>query len=203
MIIEIDPERPRMRRLDRAVEALRRGEVIVYPTDTCYGLGCDIFNKKAIERIYQIKGVPKTTPFSFICPDLADISRYARVTDYAYRILKRFLPGPYTFILEGTRAVPKMMLTKRKTVGIRVPDHPIPRILCEGLGNPLLSTSVTVQGGEVLSEPWEIEAALGKLVPVIIDSGVIPAEPSSVVSLIDDEPQVLRHGKGDVSLFLG
>ncbi len=191
-----------MRRLDRAVEALRRGEVIVYPTDTCYGLGCDIFNKKAIERIYQIKGVPKTTPFSFICPDLADISRYARVTDYAYRILKRFLPGPYTFILEGTRAVPKMMLTKRKTVGIRVPDHPIPRILCEGLGNPLLSTSVSVQGGEVLSEPWEIEEVLGKLVPVIIDSGVIPAEPSSVVSLIDDEPQVLRHGKGDVSLFL-
>ena len=202
MLLEIDPLRPKTRRLEQAVEALRRGEVIVYPTDTCYGLGCDIFNKRAIERIYQIKQVPRSTPFSFICPDLAGISRFARVSDYAYRVLKRFLPGPYTFIMEGTRAVPKMMLTKRKTVGIRVPDHQICQMLSEMLGNPLLSTSATDHRGEVMAEPWEIADGLGRQVAAIIDSGVIPPEPSSVVSLIDDEPEVLREGKGDVSLFL-
>lgn len=201
VVMEIDPQRPKMRRLQQAVEVLRRGGVIVYPTDTCYGLGCDIFNKRAIEQVYRIKGVPRTTPFSFICPDLSDIARYARVSDYAYRVLRRFLPGPYTFVLEGTRAVPKMMLTKRRSVGIRVPDHSIPRLLCQGLGNPLLSTSASAAGGPILEEPWEMEEALGRQVELIIDSGVIPAEPSSVISLVDDQPVVLREGKGDCSLF--
>ncbi len=201
MLIEIDPERPKLRRLEKAADALRQGEVIIYPTDTCYGLGCDIFNKKAIERIYQIKQVPKTTPFSFICPDLSHISTYARVTDYAYRIMKRFLPGPYTFVLEGTRTVPKMMLTKRKTVGIRVPDHPICRLLAEMLGNPLISTSVSGPSGTIMSDPREMAEELGKQVAVIVDTGIIPPEPSSVISLISDQPEILREGKGDVSLF--
>ena len=202
MLVEMDPARPRPRAIRLVAEALLEGECVVYPTDTCYGLGADIFNKKAIEKAYRIKGVPRTTPFSFVCPDLRDISRYARVSDYAYRVMKRLLPGPYTFVLEGSRQVPKMMLTRRKTVGIRVPDHPIAIALARELGRPILSTSVSLQGGAVFADPREAAEALDGLVAYVIDSGIIPPEPSSVVSLIGDEPEVLREGKGPVDLFL-
>jgi len=183
-------------------EILRRGEIIVYPTDTCYGIGADIFNKKAIGRIYQIKGLHKSTPFSFVCANLRDISRYAFVTDYAYRILKRFLPGPYTFILEGSREVPKMMLTKRRTVGIRIPDHPVCKAIADALGNPLISTSAGIGNEPVWSDPKEINEVLGKRLAMVIDCGIIPAVPSSVISLVNDETLVLRKGKGDVSAFI-
>ncbi|NDY43132.1 threonylcarbamoyl-AMP synthase [Dissulfurirhabdus thermomarina] len=201
MRIEIDPERPRPRAVQQVVRALEAGGVVVYPTDTCYGLGADIFNKKAIERIYRLKGVPKTEPFSFVCADLREISRYARVTDLAYRILRRMLPGPYTFVLEGSRQVPKMMLTKRRTVGIRVPDHPICQAIAAALGRPLISTSATLAGSPIFEDPREAAEAYGKNVDIVVDSGLILPEPSSVVSLIGDEPEVLRAGKGDVSLF--
>ncbi len=201
MLLEIDPQRPRPRQIDLVAEALKRGEVIVYPTDTCYGIGADIFNKKAIKQIYQIKGLAKSTPFSFVCADLRDISRYAYVTDYAYRILRHFLPGPYTFILEGSREVPKMMLTKRRTVGIRIPAHPVCEAITKAQGNPLISTSASIRDGPIWSDPKEIARILGKRVAIVVDSGIIPAEPSSVISLIDDVPLVLRKGKGDVSIF--
>ncbi len=201
MIIEIEPERPQPRLIRKVAEILKNGGVVVYPTDTCYGIGADIFNKKAIERVYQIKRLPKTTPFSFVCSDLSDISRYAHVTDYAYRVLKRFLPGPYTFILEGSKQVPKMMLTRRRTVGIRIPDHPICLAIVKELGNPLLSTSASVADGPIWADPREIAHKIGKLVDVVVDSGLIHPEPSSVVSLVEDEPVVLRRGKGDVSIF--
>ncbi len=201
MIIEIDPERPRPRQIRQVAKVLEQGGVVVYPTDTCYGIGADIFNKKAIERVYQIKRQPKTTPFSFVCADLSDISRYAHVTDYAYRILKRFLPGPYTFILEGSRQVPKMMLAKRRTVGIRIPDHPICLAIVRELGNPLISASASVGDGPIWSDPREIARELGKQVDIVVDCGLIHPEPSSVVSLVDDEPVILRKGKGDVSIF--
>jgi len=200
MLIEIDPQRPRPRQIKQVADVIRRGGVVIYPTDTCYGLGADIFNKKAIEKICRIKGLPRNTPFSFVCSDLSDISRYARVSDYAYRILKRFLPGPYTFVLEGSRQVPKMMLTKRKTAGIRIPDHPVCMLLARELGNPIISTSASV-GDEIISDPREIKNSLGRHVDVVVDSGIIPPRPSSVVSLVGDEPEVIREGQGDCSLF--
>ncbi len=200
MRIEIDPSRPKPNQITRVVHALKAGEVIIYPTDTCYGFGADIFNKKAIEKVYQLKGKPKNRPFSFVCSDLKDISRYARVTDMAYRILKRYLPGPYTFILEGSREVPKMMLTKRKTAGIRIPDHPVCMEIVKALGNPVISTTVKREG-EPLSDPREMAEIFGKQVAVVVDSGIITPEPSSVISLIDDEPEIIRKGKGEVGDF--
>jgi tRNA threonylcarbamoyl adenosine modification protein (Sua5/YciO/YrdC/YwlC family) len=200
MIVEIDPKRPKPKQIRQVVEALKRGDVIIYPTDTCYGFGADIFNKRAIEKVYQIKGIGKSQPFSFVCSDLSDISRYARVTDMAYRILKRYLPGPYTFVLEGSRQVPKMMLTKRKTAGIRIPDHPVCLEIVRELGNPIISTTVS-RGDEVLSDPRQMAKLFGKQVAVIVDSGIILPEPSSVISLIDDEPVILRRGKGECGDF--
>ena len=201
MILEINPVNPPQRKIQQVVTLLQRGGVIAYPTDTIYGIGCDIMNKKAIERIYQIKQRPKHQPFSFICADLKSISQYAKVTNYAYKTLRRLLPGPYTFILEGSNQVPKMMLTKRKTAGIRLPDHPICMALITALGNPILSTSAASSEDALLSEAWRIEEHFGKQLDLIIDGGPVPGNPSSVISLIDDEPQVLRKGLGDVTLF--
>lgn len=200
MILEIDPLRPNPRKIARIVEALRKGQVVIYPTDTCYGMGADIYNKKALEKIYQIKGIPKNRPFSFICADLSDISKYARVTDFAYRILKRFLPGPYTFILEGSKQVPKMMLTRRKTAGIRIPDQPVCLEIVRLLGNPVISTTASVRD-ETFSDPREMAKRFGKQVAVIADSGIIVPEPSSVISLVNDEPEILRKGKGSCEAF--
>jgi len=199
VLLEINPINPPERKINQVVELLRDGGVIAYPTDTIYGIGCDIMNKKAIERVYQIKQRPKNKPFSFICSDLKNISQYAKVSNYAYKTMRRLLPGPFTFILEGSNLVPKMMLTKRKTVGIRVPNHPICMALINALGNPILSTSAATEEGELFGEPWLIESHFGKLLDLIIDGGPVPGEPSSVVSLIGDEPEILRKALGDVS----
>ncbi|MBU2430047.1 MAG: threonylcarbamoyl-AMP synthase, partial [Proteobacteria bacterium] len=125
MLLKINPDNPQERQINIAVDLIRQGGIVAYPTDTFYGIGCDIMNKKAIERVYAIKQRDKTKPFSFICPDLKDISQYAKVSNFAYRNMKRLLPGPYTFILSGSKLVPKIMLTKRKTAGIRVPNNNI------------------------------------------------------------------------------
>jgi tRNA threonylcarbamoyl adenosine modification protein (Sua5/YciO/YrdC/YwlC family) len=201
VLIEINPINPQQRLIDRVVEILRRGGVIAYPTDTIYGIGCDIMNKKAIERVYQIKQRPKNKPFSFLCSDLKNISHYAKVTNYAYKTMRRLLPGPYTFILEGSNEVPKMMLTKRKTAGIRVPNNPICLAMITSLGNPILSTTAAIGEAQTLNEPWLIDAHFGKQLDAVIDGGPVPGEPSSVVSLINDDPQVLRQGFGDVDIF--
>ena len=202
MILEINPQNPQMRLIRRVVEVLRDGGVVAYPTDTVYGLGCDIFHKRAIKRIQQIKGKPARKPFSFICPGLAELSRYARVTNYAYKTLRRLLPGPYTFILEGTREVPKIMLTRQKTVGIRVPDHPICLALVQELGHPIITTSAADQEGNAFRAAWEIEEALGSRLDLVIDGGPVPGEPSSVVSLVGDIPEVIRQGAGPVDEFI-
>jgi tRNA threonylcarbamoyl adenosine modification protein (Sua5/YciO/YrdC/YwlC family) len=202
MILEINAQNPQKRLIRRAVEILRNGGIIAYPTDTYYGIGCDIFNKTAIERVYQIKRRPKHKPFSFICSDFKNISRYAQVTNYAFKNMKRLLPGPYTFILEGSRLVPKIMLTKRKTAGIRVPDHAICQAMVQELGNPILSTSATDPDGVVLESLVEIEEHLGHALDLIIDGGPVVSKPSSVVSLIDDVPEIIREGQGDVGVFL-
>ncbi len=201
MLIHINPENPQPRLIDQSIRVLRDGGIIAYPTDTFYGIGCDIMNKKAIERIYWLKQRDPKQPFSFICSDLKNISQYAKVSNYAYKTMKRMLPGPYTFILEGSKMVPKMMLTKRKTAGIRVPNHPICIHLVEKLGNPIISTSASLPDGEILNDPSFIHDHFGVNIDLVIDGGPVPGEPSSVISLINDEPEILREGLGDVQSF--
>jgi tRNA threonylcarbamoyl adenosine modification protein (Sua5/YciO/YrdC/YwlC family) len=202
MLIAINNRNPQLRLIRKAVEIIREGGIVIYPTDTVYGIGCDLFNKKGIERIYEIKRRDRRKPLSFVCADLKDISRYARVADKAYKIMRRLLPGPYTFILEASRIVPKTILPKRKTTGIRVPDNKICLALAAELGSPIISSSVKDQEGELLSDPRIIAELFGKRVDVIIDGGIIAAKPSSVISIINEEIEILREGKGDISAFL-
>lgn len=201
VMLFVHPQTPQARHILRATDCLRDGGVVVYPTDTVYGLGCDITSKHAVERIIRIKGRDPKKPMSFVCADLTHISRYARVSNVAYRILKRFLPGPYTFILEASSEVPKLLLTKQKTVGIRIPAHPVSGALVRELGNPILSTSANASGADPLNVPAEIQEVLGKQVDLILDSGILAQVPSTVVSLVHDRVQVLREGAGDASFF--
>jgi len=202
MLFTIHSDNPQMRLIRKAADVLRDGGIIIYPTDTVYGIGCDLFNKRAIEKIYEIKQRSPKQPFSFVCSDLSDISNYAIVTNYAYKIMRHMLPGPYTFILGASRIVPKILLPKRKTVGIRVPDNRICLTLVQELGHPIISTSVITGNGEIMVDPSDMEDAYRHRVDLVIDGGVVGDELSSVVSLIDDEPEVMREGKGDVGAFL-
>jgi tRNA threonylcarbamoyl adenosine modification protein (Sua5/YciO/YrdC/YwlC family) len=201
MLISINPLNPQMRLIGQVVEILRRGGVIAYPTDTYYGIGCDIMNKKAIQRVYGIKQRRASKPFSFICSDLKNISDYAKVSNYAYKTMRRLLPGPYTFILEGSKLVPKTMLTKRKTAGIRVPENRICIDMVRELGNPILTTSAQFPDETPLPDPSLIHDYLGSRIDIVIDGGPVPNSPSSVISLIDDIPEIIRRGMGDVSSF--
>lgn len=202
MILEINPKHPEPRKIKKVVEVLANGGVIAYPTDTFYGIGCDLLNKGSIEKIYQLKRRSHQQPFSFICSDLKNISEYAQVTNYAYKTMKRLLPGPYTFILEGSRLVPKIMLTKRQTVGIRVPDNPICLAIVQELGHPVISTSATdPETSAILSTPREIQDKIGHALSLTVDGGNVPGVASSIISLIDDTPEVLREGAGDISAF--
>jgi tRNA threonylcarbamoyl adenosine modification protein (Sua5/YciO/YrdC/YwlC family) len=202
MLIAINSQNPQMRLIKKAADILRNGGIIIYPTDTVYGLGCDLYNKKGIEKIYRIKKRNEKQPFSFVCADLKDISRYARVSDYAYKTMKRLLPGPYTFILEASRLVPKIILPKRLTTGIRVPDNSICQALIGELGQPIISTSVKNEAGEIMTDPVEIEKKFRHCVDLVIDGGILAAGQSSVVSLVDDRVEVIRVGKGDVSALI-
>ena len=201
MLININPQNPQPRLIPKVADALIEGATIAYPTDTYYGIGCDIMNRKAISKIYRLKQRSQKKPFSFICSDLKNISQYAKVSNYAYKTMKRLLPGPYTFVLEGSKLVPKMMLTAQKTAGIRVPNHPICLALVKQLGRPIISTSATLSDGEILSDPYKIFDVLGAQIDIVIDGGPVPGLPSSVVSLIGDIPDVIRVGRGDVSIF--
>ena len=201
MLLKINPDNPQQRLLDRVVDLLKAGGIIAYPTDTYYGIGCDIMNKKSIEKIYQLRQRNKNKPFSFICSDLKNISDYAKVSNYVYKTMKRLLPGPYTFVLAGSKLVPKIMLTKRKTAGIRVPAHNICLQLVQQLGNPILSTSAKTPDGDQFFDPSLIHDYYGKQLDAVIDSGPVPGQPSSVISLIDDIPEIIREGIGDISPF--
>ncbi|MFP4446466.1 MAG: L-threonylcarbamoyladenylate synthase [Desulfosudaceae bacterium] len=201
MILKINPHNPQPRLIQKAVAILRDGGIIAYPTDTFYGIGCDITQKKSVEKIYQMKQRTKAKPFSFICNDLKNISYYAKVSNYAYKTMKRLLPGPYTFILEGSRPLPKIMVSKRKTAGIRVPDHRICLELVRELGNPIISTTATSPDKTVLDDPTFIEEHYHQQVEAVIDGGPVPSRPSSVISLINDEPEIIREGLGDISIF--
>ncbi len=201
MIIKINSDNPPERLLRKAVEALTGGGLIAYPTDTCYAIGCDLYNLKGIGRIYHLKRRPSSKPFSFICRDLKNISEYARVGNSAYKVMKRLLPGPFTFVLEASRQVPKILQTRRRTVGIRVPDHPTALGLVGLLGHPIITTSASLPDSPVESDPYEIEAKFKPHLDLVIDGGLILPEPSSIISFLDDVPEVLREGKGDVSAF--
>ncbi len=201
MLIEINSRNPQKRLIRMVVEILRGGGTIAYPTDTYYGIGCDILNKKAIQKVYQLKQRNKNKPFSFICSGLKNISHYAKVSNYAYKTMKRLLPGPYTFILEGSKLVPKIMLTKRKTAGIRVPNNSICLSLVEELGNPIITTSATMPNGTIFYDPSLIHDFFQSRIDIVIDGGAVPGNPSSVISLINDMPEVIRKGMGDVDIF--
>ena len=203
-MICINPQNPQPRLIAQVVEALKHGAVICYPTDTVYGIGCDIFNQKAVKRVHQLKRRPNDKPFSFMCSSLKDVSSYCHISNAAYRLMKKNLPGPYTFVLTTMKIVPKIMTSKQKTVGIRVPDNTICRHLIEALGNPILTTSASLDemGLPLASEAYELEERLDGLVDIIIDGGPVYPEPSSVISLIGASPEILRHGKGDISQFM-
>jgi len=198
--LEIHPESPQQRLLQRAVDALRVGGVIVYPTDSCYALGCMLDNKQAIERIYRIRSLDKGHHMSLICPDLSSIATYARVDNRDYRLMKSLTPGPYTFILKASSEVPRrLMHPKRKTIGIRVPDHAILHGLLEVLGEPLMSTTLLMPGDDYpMFDPYDINQLLQSEVDVVIDGGSCGLEETSVISL-EEDVKVLREGKGDTS----
>jgi len=198
MLLHIHPVNPQERLIRQAVAILRAGGIIVYPTDTIYGLGCDIFQHKAVERICQIKGVaPLKANLSFVCYDLSDLSRYARQLDTpVYRTLKQYLPGPYTFILGASKEVPKILKTKKDTVGIRVPDNKIARCIVHELGNPILSASLPGDAIEEYTDPEVIHDRFGNQVDAVIDGGIGGIVPSTIVDFTGGEPEVVREGAG-------
>jgi tRNA threonylcarbamoyl adenosine modification protein (Sua5/YciO/YrdC/YwlC family) len=195
MKIEILPEHPEPRKIRRAVEALRAGELIAYPTDTAYGIGCDLLDRGAIARLYAAKGVERSHQFAFLCHDLSDVARYTVVDQDAYRLLRRVLPGPYTFILQATREVPKQLHSRRRTVGVRVPAHPVPIALVRELGHPILTTSAGPHGQDPFTDPREIEAHFRDL-GIILDGGLGSTELTTIVDLTRNE--VIREGAGPV-----
>jgi tRNA threonylcarbamoyl adenosine modification protein (Sua5/YciO/YrdC/YwlC family) len=198
---ELHPVNPELRFINKAIKILHEGGVIIYPTDTVYGIGCDIYNKEALDRVRQIKSNPDIKLLSFICPNLKDIARYVRVSDYAYKTMKRLLPGPYTFILPAAKNVPKKLWSKRKTVGIRIPDHPVALKIVEGLGNPIVSTSTTTRKGELLIDPLEIKSVFDFQVDLMLASGNLLGKSSSVIDLSQEEPVIVREGAGDITMF--
>jgi tRNA threonylcarbamoyl adenosine modification protein (Sua5/YciO/YrdC/YwlC family) len=201
-LLHVHPENPQGRHVKRAGDVMRTGGVIIYPTDTIYGFGCDISNVQAVNRIIKIKGRDPKKPLSFVCADLTDISRYAMVSNLAYRLLKRYLPGPYTFVLPASRETPRGLRHKGRTVGIRIPDHPVPLALVAELGNPILSTSANRSNAEVITDPDELNQTLGNEVDLILACGTLPVLPSSVISLVDNEIEILREGSGDLTHFM-
>lgn len=199
---ELHPVNPQLRYINKAIDVLREGGVIIYPTDTVYGFGCDIYNKEALNRIYTIKHEVTTKLFSFIISDLKDIATYAKVSDYAYKAMRKLLPGPYTFVLPAAKKVPKKLWTKRKQVGIRIPDHQVALTLATELGHPIVSTSVTNRKGEVLYDPLEIKAIFNTSVDLMLSAGALNGKPSTIVDLSGDETEIIREGAGDTSYFL-
>lgn len=197
--IKVHPDNPHKRDISMAVNVLREGGLIIYPTDTVYGIGCDLHNKRALQRLYHLKGKSKFDPVSVIVQDVRQASIYAKISNYAYRVLRHCLPGPYTFILPATREIPRIMLSKRKEVGIRIPDSNVCRALLEMFEKPLVNTSVNMAVDELLNDPDEIENRYRNTVELMLDADRVPdAEESTVVSLIHDEIEILREGKGDL-----
>ena len=200
---EIHPENPQARLIQRAVEIVREGGIIAYPTDSSYALGCHIGDKQAADRIRRVRQVDDRHNMTLVCRDLSELGIYARVENRDYRLLKALTPGAYTFILHATREVPRRLFhPKRKTIGLRVPEHRIALALLAALNEPLLSSTLILPGEAMpLNDPYEIGDRLGAQIDLVIDGGACPAEPTSVVDLTGDAPAVLRVGRGDVSVL--
>ncbi|UBF24651.1 threonylcarbamoyl-AMP synthase [Kovacikia minuta CCNUW1] len=216
-LYSIHPDNPQSRTIDQIKNALQGGAVMLYPTDTVYAIGCDLFSKSAVQRVRQIKQLSNDKPLTFLCSSLSSIAQYAVVHDSAYRIMRRLIPGPYTFLLPATKLVPKLVMNpRRRTTGIRVPDHPISMALLEALGNPIISTSAPLlMNGDLVNEPvakpdsgtsrFDLFDCLEKLVDVIVDSGTEPGfHVSTILDLTEEEPIIVRRGLGweEVSSWL-
>ena len=199
----IHTENPQLRLVRQSVEIIRSGGVVAYPTDTCYALGCQIGHKAALERIIQIRRLEKKHHFTIICRDLSELATYAKVENSVYRLLKSYLPGPYTFVLKATGEVPRRLLhPKRKTIGLRVPDHKITQLLLEELGEPMMTTSLILPGDEYpLTDPEDVKAYLGNQVELVIDGGHGFMEATSVVDMVESTPEIIREGMGSVEDF--
>jgi tRNA threonylcarbamoyl adenosine modification protein (Sua5/YciO/YrdC/YwlC family) len=199
MLIQIHPDNPQPRLIKQVIECLKDGGVIIYPTDTIYGLGCDINQHKAVERICKIKNVdPQKAQLSFICRDLSHLSDYTKTIDTPlYRMLKSYLPGPYTFILPASKQVPKILQSKKSTVGLRVPDNIICQHILDGLGNPILSASLPGDMVEEYTDPEVMQENFGDKVDFVIDGGIGSMVPSTVVDCTTDEWTIIRQGKGE------
>jgi tRNA threonylcarbamoyl adenosine modification protein (Sua5/YciO/YrdC/YwlC family) len=199
----INSDNPQQRLIQQVVQILKQGGVIVYPTDSCYALGCQVGDKEAAARLLSVRGLDSGHDLTLVCRDLSELGRYAQVNNTQFRILKSHTPGPYTFILRGTREVPKRLLHKKHdTIGLRVPEHGIVQALLGELGEPILSSTLLLYGEDVpLTEPWEIRDRLEHLVDLVIDGGACGLTPTTVVDLTTDIPAVLRYGKGDASDF--
>ncbi len=202
-LIEIHPQDPQPRRIKAIVEIIRSGGLIAYPTDSSYAFGCHIGDKKAINRIHRIRRTDKKHNFTLVCADLSEISVYARVDNWAYRMLKSMTPGPYTFVLPATREVPKRLQNpKRRTIGLRVPDHRLVQIMLAELGEPIMSSTLSLPGDSMpLTDPLEIEERIGHQIEAIIDAGPAGIEPTTVLDLSGGAVEILRVGRGDVSQF--
>ena len=200
-IVEIHPSDPQPRRIAEIVATIRRGGLIAYPTDSCYAFGCHIGDKRAMDRIRRIRQTDKNHNFTLVCSDLSEISLYARFDNWAYRLMKSLTPGPYTFILQASREVPKRLQNpRRRTIGLRVPDHPIVHAMLSALGEPIMSSTLTLPGDEYpLTDVVEIEDRIGNQIELIVDAGPIGIEPTSVIDLSEGSAIILRKGKGDVS----
>lgn len=200
-LLRIHPVNPEQRKITRVVETLRSGGVIVYPTDTIYGIGCSLMNKRAIERVCRIIDIkPQRLDLSFICYDISDVSTYVKRMDTpVFKLLKRTLPGPYTYIMESSAAVPKILDINKKTVGIRIPGHPVTQAIVHELGHPLISSSLKHDDDiqEFITDPEEIYERMKHLVDVVIDSGPGGIVPSTVVDLTGSEPVLVREGLGE------
>jgi len=201
-VLNIHPETPQTRLLEMAVTHLEEGNIIAYPTDTCYGLGCSIFEKRAIDRLKRLKRIPDSKPMSFICSDLKHISDFGIVSNTAYKLMRKLLPGPYTFVLPATRMVPKLLQNKRKQVGIRVPDNRVITDLVQTLGNPIISTTCQLPEDELpCADIYEIKDRLANFIDLAIDGDFLYPEVSTVVMIEDDHVEILREGKGDIKPF--
>jgi tRNA threonylcarbamoyl adenosine modification protein (Sua5/YciO/YrdC/YwlC family) len=201
--IEVHPTDPQVRLIRQAVQIIRDGGLVVYPTDSCYALGCHIGDKEAMERIARVRQTDKHHHFTLVCRDLSEIAKYARVSNQQYRTLKAFTPGPYTFLLQATKETPKRLQNpKRRTIGIRIPEHPVPQLILEELGEPIMSSTLILPGDDLpMTDAREIQERLYHQVDAVIDGGNCGHEPTSVLDLAGIAPVVARRGKGDVSAF--
>jgi tRNA threonylcarbamoyl adenosine modification protein (Sua5/YciO/YrdC/YwlC family) len=202
MIVEWDPGRPKKKATEMIKSILQDGGIIGYPTDTFYGLGCDLFNIRAIRKLYLIKRLPTKWALSIICRDLKDVSEYAIMDDFAFGIMKQCLPGPYTFVLKAKKIMPKLLMTEKKEVGIRIPSHPVPVALAGLIERPIINTSAKISGGEVLSDPRKIEEIFKGSLDLVVDGGIMVSDASTVLRIADDAIEVLRQGKGPIKHLL-